>query len=159
MKRLIKLIGFVILLNFIIGLAFMGYAAFHVLSCFEGADITLKNIVDNNVSQEQYDIIMENAKVKGKQAAESLTNWLKPKFDFSDMPEIEYPYPTLDEIYNEEWERKNQESVKKGIDVLKDSEAELAKARKEGLKILEEAEKEYQIILEKSLNEADTNDK
>lgn len=162
LKKLIK--GFLIfsVFNWIMAFGFLGWLGFNVISpTLEGTDVSFFDLFSDDVDPESAELIQqrisENASKLGTETGQKITSALgvlfpDPDFDWSDPTPIEYPYPSSDEVMEMINQRAN-ESTKKALQRMEDNEAELQKAREEGLRILEESEKTNDAIKEKVLND------
>ena len=131
MKKLLKAFLFIVIFNFICSAAFLTWITFSAIRpAMKYADISFKELISNNISPEKMlmvdKYVTEKSSELGKKASKMLMNSLKKlvpsDIDFSKMPNVEYPYPSLDEVLE-----LSNEAAEKGIS--------------EGLKSLEEAQK------------------
>lgn len=144
MKGIFKFFVIVVIMNLIGGVSFLGYMAFSLVSpSFEETGITLSDLYQKHLSPEKYALLQQNLEKRssqlGKESAQKLVEGFKVIFplkpyDVSKMPKIEYPYPSSDEIM-----KMNNSNVQKGIE--------------QGLKNLEDMEKNNQAIREATLNQ------
>jgi len=135
MKKFLKILLSILSLYLIINIFLIGFVSYHFLSCLEGANITFKNIINNEITQEQYEIILSNVRNKTQKIADDITNLFTPKINYSAMPEVD-PFPTLDDIFNDDWLKKQNEFLEEGLYLLNKSEEEFSKARQQGIEYL-----------------------
>lgn len=103
MKKLLKILSILFICNLIFGMSIIGYVSFTIIRpSIKGTGITVSDFFKLHLDPAEYELLEknlnENSSKLGKEAASKIIdalNTLLPSndIDFSDMPEIEYPYP------------------------------------------------------------------
>lgn len=124
MKKLFKIVIFIMLLNSAIGLGIIGYAFFSVIDAsVKDTGISVVDLInlssDNKNKLEEN--MLENSSKEGKEFAEKfeniLSNFTVKKVDYSKVPATPYPYDDP----SDKIKAASDEGTKDGMKILEES--------------------------------------
>ena len=142
MKKLFKIFLVTIIINLIVytGLTtWLGVSS--IIPSFEKADISLVDLLKKDIDPvkkvEIEQSVNEKSKEIGKQAAEKIISGLKVitpnvKINLAKMPKIPYPYPSTNEVVENNNEAANR-AAKSGLKILQDSVKQSEAIKKQAL--------------------------
>lgn len=148
MKKLFKGLVIIILSQFIIGFGFLGWMySSLIVPSFKDTGIIFTDIFKKDLEPEKYEKFEENIMLQADILSNKSVDKIKkginklfpaPNFDYSNIPGVEYPYPSLDEVVKSN-EDKSLKGLQDGLSILQTLESDTKKAISEGLKHLEDS--------------------
>lgn len=127
MKKLIKLLIIICVFNFLISFGFLGWIySSLIFPSLKDAEISFFELFNKEIDLEKYEKFEKNIMLQADNLSDKIVNKIKnivnvllpdPNFNYSDIPCVEYPYPSLEEVinYNSEHAAKG---LKEGINIL-----------------------------------------
>lgn len=162
MKLIIKIIATFFIVNTLLFVGSIGSLGFNLIQpTLKGTGVSFFDLVHGDLSQDEYTLISErlsdNASSLGDRTGAKVVSVLKqlfpdPNFSYSDLPPMEYPYPSVDEVVDAN-NAIAEDGAKQAIELMKQNEDDIQKAKEEGLKILQDSENENQAIKNKTLGD------
>lgn len=126
-----KILSRMIMINLIIYIVIFGWLASSlIIPSLKNTGITFTDLFKSELELEKYnkfeDNIMVQADTLSNLTANKIKNGLRllfpaPNFNYSNMPDIDYPYPSIDEVLKIN-EQKASEGIKQGLRHLEESE-------------------------------------
>ena len=142
MKKIFKFYLFTVIVNFVLILVLAAWLCIYsIVPSIKNSGISFLDIIkkdlDPDVKAKIENDIIDRSSYLGEKAAKKVMDILlvfvpKADIDFSNMPDIPYPYPSLGEVIE-----MNNEAASKGA--------------AEGLKLLQDSEEYYRAIKDKAL--------
>jgi len=149
MKKIGKILLYMIIFNFIFSSSILGWLGFSLIfPSLEGTGLTVFDLFKKEIEPEKLNKFEENIMIQskklGKETGKKITKGLEvlfpsPDFNFSKIPAPEYPYPSVDAILKIQNEQ-SKIGIKNGLKYLEETEKENKSSLQKGLKILEETQ-------------------